>query len=261
LEGEALSREIAPGFTVGDAVNNYKNIFENPSNYVKENPNAVELAQQGLKELTERYGTKPSVGYDPDKIVPSKDLRDFVTDMQRDKIAAASKDFAPSVREEIKSKIAEPAQKFLDDYIDRAASKGPEIAKLADEYRASNERMRGLITINDVADQRLGLARTNSLAGKTPMMSPVTKAIAGSGVTGLVAGAASGHVAPAAVIAGAGLAAAGGKALAERALISLIRAKAAGSVTAAMVEQAIRSGVPRAAALAASGLTQYARGQ
>lgn len=248
-----MSQEFYPnsGVTLKQALKNYQDhLAEHPGD---------QLAEQGIKELTEKFGKAAEKSYNPNNTVPLKDLRDFVTDMQQDKVAAVSKDFAPSLREEMKYKIAKPAQDFLNEYIDRAAAKSDDLAQLANEYRAANERMRGLITIKNVADQRLGLGQINQLAGRTPIMSPLTKVIGGTGVGGMVAGLATGHIAPAAAIAATGAVAMGSKALAEKALISLIRAKAAGSVSAAMIETAIKQGVPRAAALAAAGITQGIR--
>lgn len=238
-------KEIDKGLTLGTALDNYHQVLaDNPGN--KE-------ALSGIRELHDAFGN-------PDATIPAKDLRDFVTDLQRDKAGAVSNDFAPSLREEIKSKIAAPAQKYLNDYLDRVATKSPDLESVVNDVRKSNERMRGLITIKDIADQRLGMAQTNALAGRTPITSPAEKLVHGATALGAVVAGASGHLAPAAVIGGAVAGTLAAKKVAERALIGLIRAKAAGSITAAMVEQAIKAGVPRAAAAGASGLMSYARG-
>lgn len=238
-------KEIDKGLTLGTALDNYHGVLA-------DNPGNVE-AQAGIKELHEAFGN-------PDATMPAKDLRDFVTDLQRDKAGAVSSDFAPNLREEIKAKIAAPAQKYLNDYLDRAATK-PDLEGTVDDIRRSNERMRGLITIKDIADQRLKLASTNALAGKTPITSPGEKLVKGATALGAVVAGASGHLAPAAVIGGTVAGTIAAKKVAERALIGLIRAKAAGSVTAAMVEQAIKLGVPAVAAAGASGLMSFMRGK
>lgn len=233
--------EIAPGFKVREALDNYK------ARLAEAKPEDRAAIESTIKQLEDQFGTKERV-YDPNTVIPTTRFRKFVTKTGQD-VANAIGTIDEKARYQHLRDVERPFQEILNNHLDAVAKRGPEAAKAVQETRQANDRISALLNIQKVTDQRINKATSNALAGMRPafgIRGAIHQAV-GPGLPGVVAATVLGHPA---VAAGLGLTtvAPGLRRSADKALAALIRHAAAGSVTAQLVEQAIAAGVPRALA-------------
>jgi hypothetical protein len=144
---------------------------------------------------------KPTTQYDPNKMVPARTVRAFVSDVQN--AAFDGLGGLADTRAATQSRvIAGDAAKILDGYLDQAAAKAPDaVAKIRD----INTQHSALKNIERVIDQRLGKATENA-SGASGHAAHGLASMArqhGGALTGAAALAATGHYVPALAVAAA----------------------------------------------------------
>lgn len=205
-------------------------------------PGARSTIEKDLAHIRQTYG---QTVYNPDKIIPTEDMRTVLTRLQgevRDAMGGLNEKQSYRRAREV---VAPVWQAF-----DAHLNSGP--PDLVNQIKDMNRRGSALLNMQDVVDQRLNRATQQNLAvQKTPSgIRNIARSVGGAGGAAIALAAgqpkvaammAAGAVAPE-VIRGA-----------DRALTRLILAKKAGSVTAELITDAINQGVPRAVALGVAG--------
>jgi hypothetical protein len=241
-------KEIAPGFTAGEALKNYQGVLAKAKT-----PESVAQAQSAIDTLHKEFGepkTVPaSTAYDPNTTVPILTLRQHVSALQK---ATANTMGALNEHERYNAvkQVERPFKQFLDNHLDEVAKASPEAETAVNDIRKSNDRVSALLNMQKVVDNRIQKAQTNAMAGMRPafgIRGAIHQAV-GPGLPGVAAAALLGHPAVAAGLAMTTVAPTV-KRSADKALAALLRHAASGSATAQIVEAAIREGVPRALAL------------
>jgi hypothetical protein len=187
--------------------------------------------------------------YDPKTVVPAQVMRQHLTSVQG---TASQTMGALNEMERYKAakKVERPFTDFWQNHLDEAAKVSPIAADNVKAIRAYDTDYSAYKNIQNVVDNRISKAQTNALAGMRPAFGirGAIHQLTGGGLPGVGAAIALGHPA---VAAGLGLTTVlpSAKRATDKALSALINKAASGSVPAKILEEAIRSGVPRALAL------------
>lgn len=205
-------------------------------------PGARSTIEKDLAHLHQTYG---QTVYNPNKIVPTEDMRTVLTRLQgevRDAMGGLNEKQSYRRAREVVAPIWEAFNAHL--------NSGP--PDLVSQIRDMNRRGSALLNMQDVVDQRLNRATQQNLAvQKAPSgIRATARRIGGAGGAAMLL--ATGQPKMAALMAGAAAAPELARG-ADRALTRLILAKKAGSVTAELISNAINQGVPRAVALGVAG--------
>ncbi len=238
--------EIAPGFKVKDALDNYK------ARLAEAKPEDRAGIEATIKQLEDQFGTKERV-YDPNTVIPTTRFRKFVTKTGED-VANAIGTIDEKARYQHLRDVERPFQEILNNHLDAVAERSPAAKQAVQETRAANARISALLNVDKVVRQRINKATSNSMAGLRPafgIRGAIHQAV-GPGLPGVAAAALLGHPAVAAGLALTTVAP-NIKRSADKALAHLIMSAQAGSVSAKLVEDAIAAGVPRALATQIAG--------
>ncbi len=233
--------EIAPGFKVQDALDNYK------ARLAEAKPEDRPGIEATIKQLEDQFGTKERV-YDPNTVIPTTRFRKFVTKTGED-VANAIGTIDEKARYQHLRDVERPFQEILNNHLDAVAERSPAAKQAVQETRAGNSRISALLNIDKVVKQRINRATSNAMAGMRPafgIRGAIHQAV-GPGLPGVAAATLLGHPAVAAGLALTTVAP-NAKRAADKALAALIMHAKAGSVPHQLVEQAIAAGVPRALA-------------
>lgn len=201
-----------------------------------------------LRDIDNTWGKVP-------KLVPTAKLREFTTIAQ----GAADKSLRgldPSVANPIKRRVAGVVEDALKQHLEISEQLYPQLKPVVTQILAYNTENSALANMRD-ALTNMAIRDKTGTASMGKLFEAATGKVAHT--AGAVASLATGNPAPLLVPLAlkAGAAVAGKTAAsANVALSKLVRAAAAGSATAQMVQDAIEAGVPRATALAAAKMTE-----
>lgn len=240
----ALDKELAPGFSVRQAL----------SNYTAAAAKGSDQAKQAITEIESQFG-KSVRKYDPDTIVDPMKLRQHVTALQD--TAGRSQDVGaatPSERNIAANKVKRPFEQFFYKHLDDAAETSPEAQRAVNAIRDSDAKVSALINMKQAVNQRVVMAERNATEGMQPAFGfrgAIHRAgqKLGLGPFALPALALGMGHAPVAAGLAMTMAAPAAKRAADKALARLIQQAASGSVGHKLILHAIEQGVPRAVAL------------
>lgn len=253
---EAFDAKVG-GFRVGDLTE----ALEKRVDELGSSPGNQKLKSSlgaALKDIRESWGTTVDPGtlgadklagavkeFDPNRMIPTLDLRKFTTGVQQS--AVETNDFSAAAK--IKNFLRDEVQDVLNKHLDDGVKANKDLGDVVDRIRAYNTESSAL---SNVARALKPIAEKEQ--SRSPGLGGVLHAAVGHGGMLAAGGAAlMGHpealLAPIAIKAGVGAAKKTAQAT-NMALAKLMRSALNGSTKAQIMQQAIEEGIPEATAMA-----------